>query len=237
MTLEQVRQGITALIDRDDLHKTVEILNQLKLHIHSLSPFKNEPVDCVIWVPNERVQANSYNPNSVAPPEMELLKTSIVQDGYTQPIVAWDQTDRFEVVDGFHRNRVGKECEEVRHRVHGFLPLVVINTERQELDDRMVSTIRHNRARGKHNVDSMSDIVVELKRRNWTDSKITKNLGMDVDEVLRLCQVSGLTEMFKDADFSSSWQTAAQANVDLATDAELDDLVIEEGGSDEEDND
>lgn len=227
MTLEQVKQGISALIDRDDLYKTVEILNELKLHIHSLSPFKNEPVDCVIWVPNEKVQANSYNPNSVAPPEMELLRTSITQDGYTQPIVAWNQPEGYEVVDGFHRNRVGKECEEVRQRVHGFLPLVVINADRQDLGDRMVSTIRHNRARGKHNVDSMSDIVVELKRRNWTDAKITKNLGMEADEVLRLCQISGLTEMFKDASFSMSW------DVDHLDDDELD-AVLDEAAAEEE---
>src|SRR5690606_18921035 len=156
----------------------------------------------VIWVPNEKVQANSYNPNAVAPTEMELLKTSIIQDGYTQPIVAWDQSDIYEVVDGFHRNRVGKECDEVKQRVHGFLPLVVINNNRQDLGDRMASTIRHTGARGKHKVQAMSDIVLELKRRRWSDDKIAKNLGMEPDEVLRLSQVGGLVSLFTVSEFS-----------------------------------
>jgi len=212
MNLEQVKAGITALIDRGDLHKTVEILNELKLHIHSLSPFSHEPVDCVIWVPNDQVQANTYNPNAVAPTEMELLKTSIVQDGYTQPIVAWDQEGKYEVVDGFHRNRVGKECDEVRDRVRGFLPLVVINTNRQDLGDRMASTIRHNRARGKHKVQAMSDIVLELKHRRWSDAKIAKNLGMEPDEVLRLSQVGGLVALFAESDFSQAWEPEESAD-------------------------
>lgn len=220
--LELAKQAIDALIDRSDLHGTIENLNALRLHIHSHSPFKHEPVDCVVWVKGDKVAANAYNPNSVAPPEMELLRTSIAQDGYTQPIVAWGQADAYEVVDGFHRNRVGKEYPEIAQRIHGYLPLVVINTERQDLGDRMVSTVRHNRARGKHSVDHMSDIVVELKRRNWSDAKITKNLGMDVDEVLRLCQISGLTEMFKDTDFSKSWQIADR------DDGDLDGLAIED---------
>lgn len=231
--LDQIKADICALLERQSLENRVALLNEIKLHLHSLSPFKGEPVDCVIWVPNTRVQANAYNPNSVAPPEMELLRTSIVQDGYTQPIVAWDKAECLEVVDGFHRNRVGKECKEVTERVHGYLPVVVINNDRQELGDRMVSTIRHNRARGKHNVDSMSDIVVELKRRNWTDSKIQKNLGMEADEILRLCQISGLTEMFKDTDFSQSWDVNLSEDADMS---ELDDAEIneDEGESDDD---
>ncbi|MCB0801719.1 MAG: ParB-like nuclease domain-containing protein [Flavobacteriales bacterium] len=164
-----------------------------------------EPVDCVIWVKGDKVVANDYNPNSVAPPELILLQESINQDGYTQPIVSWEKDSEFEVVDGFHRNRVGKEFEEVRQRIHGYLPLTIINKNREDLGDRMASTIRHNRARGKHSVDSMSSIIIELKRRNWSDDKIAKNLGMDKDEILRLTQISGLTEMFADQDFSEAW--------------------------------
>ncbi len=231
--VDRILADISAALAPLDLDQTVAALNKIKLHLQTLSPFKSEPVDCVIWVKQAEVVSNDYNPNSVAPPEMELLKTSILPDGYTQPIVTWGKETNFEVVDGFHRNRVGKECKEVTARIHGYLPIVVINQERQELGDRMVSTIRHNRARGKHNVDSMSDIVVELKRRNWTDSKITKNLGMDADEVLRLCQVSGLTEMFKDTDFSKSWQTADHTTETL--DDSDEDLTIEEGGSEDED--
>jgi ParB-like chromosome segregation protein Spo0J len=233
--LNDIKQAISGLVSGLDLDSTVQALNELKIHLKSVSPFKSEPVDCVIWVKQSEVHANDYNPNSVAPPEMELLRTSIVQDGYTQPIVTWNTDSNFTVVDGFHRNRVGKECAEVRDRIHGYLPLVVINQDRQELGDRMVSTIRHNRARGKHSVDSMSDIVVELKRRNWTDSKITKNLGMDADEVLRLCQVSGLTEMFKNVDFSKSWQVADRGEHGESLLEGDDDLTIEEGGADDED--
>jgi len=188
-----------AQLETDD---RIEAINELKRQLHAISPFSTEPVDCVIWVKNETVEANDYNPNSVAPPEMELLKVSILEDGYTQPIVAWNN----QVVDGFHRNRVGKECSEVRERVRGYLPVVQINESRTDKGDRIASTIRHNRARGKHKVESMSEIVVELKRRNWSDAKISRELGMDPDEVLRLCQITGLAEMFKDQDFSKSWE-------------------------------
>lgn len=188
------------------LDEKVEILNQMKLDMHEVSPFKSEPVDCILWVKNDLVGANDYNPNSVAPPEMELLRTSILNDGYTQPIVSWEKDDQYEVVDGFHRNRVGKEYDEVRNRVHGYLPLTVINGERTDKGDRMASTIRHNRARGKHKVESMADIVLELKRRNWTDKKISKELGMDPDEVLRLTQIQGMAEMFQNSEFTEAWE-------------------------------
>jgi ParB-like chromosome segregation protein Spo0J len=159
----------------------------------------------VLWVKGELVEANDYNPNSVAPPEMKLLEKSIGEDGYTQPIVSWERNGVYEVVDGFHRNRVGKESKVIRKRVHGYLPVTVINAGRQDLGDRMASTIRHNRARGKHKVEAMSDIVIELKRRNWSDQKIGDHLGMDPDEVLRLSQITGLAELFTDAEFSASW--------------------------------
>jgi len=183
----------------------IEFINSIKLELKQYSPFKNEPVDCVIWIKNDLVEANDYNPNAVAPPEMALLKVSIENDGYTQPIVAWNKKDMYEVVDGFHRKRVGKEYPEISNRIHGYLPLVVINDNRKNKGDRMASTIRHNRARGKHGVDSMSDIVIELKNRNRSDEWISKNLGMDKDEIVRLCQISGLSEMFADSDFSESW--------------------------------
>ena len=189
----------------------VETLNALRLELHRLSPFATEPVDCVLWVPAESVQANDYNPNTVAPPEMKLLEHSITADGYTQPIVAWEREGHFEVVDGFHRTRVGKESGTVRKRVLGYLPVTVISAEREDRGDRIAATIRHNRARGKHRVEAMSDIVVELKRRNWADEKIGRELGMDPDEVLRLCQISGLAEMFADRAFSEAWE-AEQIN-------------------------
>jgi ParB-like chromosome segregation protein Spo0J len=140
---------------------------------------------------------------------MELLKLSIQADGYTQPIVSMiDEKDnnKREVIDGFHRNRVGKECKEIQEKVHGYLPVVTIRSAQSDKADRMASTVRHNRARGKHSVTSMSDIVIELKRRNWTNEKIAKHLGMDSDEVLRLYQITSLSSMFADKDFSMSWE-------------------------------
>lgn len=184
----------------------IDEINGWRKALHKRSPMRAEPVDCVLWVRADTVGANDYNPNSVAPPEMELLRHSITADGYTQPIVAWQEGDnQITVIDGFHRHRVGNECDDVRERVRGRLPVVIINDERQDRNDRIASTIRHNRARGKHKVEAMSDIVIELKRRNWSDDKIGRELGMDADEVLRLCQVSGLQEIFADEEFSASW--------------------------------
>lgn len=184
----------------------VAVLNYLRSALHDLSPFKDEPVDFVRWVPADQVHANDYNPNSVAPTEMELLRVSIMADGYTQPIVTNLEEQGRVVVDGFHRNRVGKECADVRERVHGFLPVVQIKESQAGKDNRMAATIRHNRARGKHRVEAMSDIVVELKRRFWSDEKIGKELGMEPDEVLRLAQITGLETLFADREFSEAWE-------------------------------
>ena len=189
-----------------ELNEKVKTLNEIKTKLKEISPFNNEPVDCVKWVKSEDVVANDYNPNTVAPPEMELLHTSIQEDGYTQPIVVWWNGENYEVVDGFHRNRVGKECKDINERIHNYLPVVVINDEVTDRGQRIASTIRHNRARGKHKVDAMSDIVLELKKRNWSNEKISKKLGMDADEVLRLSQISGIAEMFADKEFSEAWE-------------------------------
>lgn len=159
------------------------------------------PVSHVQWVPIEKVFANDYNPNSVAPPEMKLLKISIESDGFTQPIVVWEHDGGYEVVDGFHRHLVGKAMG-LTH-----LPVVVINHERSGKEDRIAATIRHNRARGKHLVTGMSEIVKELAKRNWNDAKIGRELGMEPDEVLRLKQIGGLAEMFADKDFSEAWES------------------------------
>lgn len=205
----------------DDFGK-IAVINEIKKALHAVSPMKDEPVDCVLWVPSDDVHANDYNPNSVAPPEMKLLEISIAQDGFTQPIVTFQEEASREVVDGFHRNRVGKECDSVRQRVMGYLPVVTINEHRTDKGDRIAATIRHNRARGKHRIDAMSEIVVELKRRNWTDEKIGRELGMDPDEVLRLSQISGLAEMFADREFSEAWEAESGNLIN-----ESDDLITE----------
>lgn len=196
-----------------ELDEKIDIINKLKQKLHNISPFISEPVDCVLWVKNENVFANDYNPNSVAPPEMELLRLSIASDGYTQPIVSMiSDGETREVIDGFHRNRVGKECVDIQKRVHGYLPVVTINDDRLSKEDRIAATIRHNRARGKHKVENMSEIVADLRKRNWSPDKISKELGMDSDEVLRLSQISGLTELFKNAEFSMAWETVDGIN-------------------------
>lgn len=184
----------------------IEAINQVKIALHEVSPLRDEPVDCVLWVPADTVQANDYNPNVVAPPEMKLLILSIESDGYTQPIVTYSVNGHREVVDGFHRNRVGKEVKAVRQRTRGYLPVTTIRANRRDREDRIASTIRHNRARGRHQVDNMSEIVVELSRRNWSDEKIGRELGMEPDEVLRLKQISGLAEAFADLEFSEAWE-------------------------------
>ena len=205
--------GLNELVSQlcDEIRKLPEgekisALNMAREQLHQISPFAAEPVDCVIWVPNDQVEANDYNPNTVAPPEMKLLEISISEDGYTQPIVAWGKNEYYEVVDGFHRNRVGKESPEICERVHGYLPLTLISKGREDRGDRIAATIRHNRARGKHQVAAMSDIVLELSRRNWSDAKIGRELGMEPDEVLRLKQITGLAELFKDVEFSQAWE-------------------------------
>lgn len=206
MHLQSIKKQLSDLLQDMDQEARVSAINELRQTIHEHSPFQTEPVDFVRWVKNETVHANDYNPNSVAPPEMELLRLSIANDGYTQPIVSMANDDGSrEVIDGFHRNRVGKECADIQERVHGYLPVVTIRESQQDRNNRVASTIRHNRARGKHRVESMSEIVVDLKRRNWSDAKIGKELGMDQDEVLRLTQISGLTEMFQDRSFSQAW--------------------------------
>ena len=162
------------------------------------------PVYDVRAVPVEKVVANSYNPNVVAPPEMKLLELSIWEDGYTMPCVCYydAEKDLYELVDGYHRYLVLKRSKRIYERERGLLPVAVIE---KDISNRMASTIRHNRARGRHQIHAMSEIVQELAHLGWCDEKIGKELGMDSDEVLRLKQINGLVEMFGDRQFSQAW--------------------------------
>lgn len=218
MDIQEIRLAIETKLKEMSFAESVEFINELREAIHEVSPFKNEPVDYVRWVKSDSVQANDYNPNKVAPPEMQLLEVSIIEDGYTQPIVAFPREDIIEVVDGFHRSRVGKESLIVNNRIKGYLPIVSIRKEQQNKKERIASTIRHNRARGKHQVSAMSDIVIELKNRNWSNTRISRELGMDEDEILRLCQISGIESMFKDKDFSKAWVSQDHADFEGITD-------------------
>lgn len=220
-----IRKIINQINKLSDDSEKIEAINKIKIALHDASPLKEEPVDCVLWVKSDSVIANDYNPNKVAPPEMLLLETSISEDGYTQPIVTFAEDDKYTVIDGFHRNRVGRECEVIRNRVKGYLPITLIRPDREGRCDRIASTIRHNRARGKHTITGMTDIIVELKRRNWSNEKIARELGMDADEILRLSQISGLAEMFKDKDFSEAWEAQTVADIENNPNIEEDDLI------------
>lgn len=186
----------------DSFDEKVEFLNKIRRKVHSISPFE-EPVDCIQWIKQGNVEGNDYNPNEVASPEMELLHKSIKEDGYTQPVVTFEVDDnQFEVVDGFHRTLVGKEKHDIRDRLNGFIPITIIDKPREE---RMSSTIRHNRARGTHQIRDMSNLVVELADKGWSDDRISEELGMELDEVIRLKQISGLKKAFDGHEFSQSW--------------------------------
>lgn len=163
------------------------------------------PVYNVMRVPIEKVRANAYNPNSVAPPEMDLLYKSILEDGYTMPIVTYyiPDSDTYEIVDGYHRYLIMCKHRDIYDREDGCLPVVTID---KDLSNRMASTIRHNRARGSHNIELMTNIVANLVESGMSDAWIMKNIGMDAEELLRLKQISGLASLFKDKDFSNSWE-------------------------------
>jgi len=203
LTEELLLDAVEQFFDNtDDLDKQVSALNTLREKLHDVSPF-SEPVEHIKWVSKDAVEGNDYNPNEVATPEMELLHKSIKEDGYTQPIVTYQTgDDDYEIVDGEHRSIVGKEYDDIRERLHDHVPVTVIDKDK---DQRMGSTIRHNRARGTHQIRDMSDIVVELYDQGWDDERIMEELGMERDEVLRLKQVSGLKQAFSDHEFSQSW--------------------------------
>lgn len=225
---KQIKELITELLIDKTVSEKISLINEIREHIHEQSPFKNEPVDFVKWVPCDDVVANDYNPNKVAPPEMELLEISIMNDGYTQPVVTFPNNGKIEVVDGFHRTRVSKESKVVKARVLGFTPTVIIRKEQSDKNDRIASTIRHNRARGKHQVDAMSEIVLELKNRNWKNERIARELGMDEEEILRLCQITGLQDIFKDDDFSKSWESSDSIHEYVDLTDELTDEEVEQ---------
>lgn len=187
------------------------------------------PVYNVIAVPLEKIRANAYNPNAVAPPEMALLELSILEDGYTMPCVCYyvAEEDVYEIVDGYHRYTTMLRNPTIREREGGMLPVSVID---KDLSNRMASTIRHNRARGSHSIELMSNIVAELTRAGMSDGWILRHVGMDKDELLRLKQITGLADLFRDQEFSDAWSDEAMdaAIAESGTDS---DEAIEADGS------
>ncbi|WP_139538643.1 IbrB-like domain-containing protein [Klebsiella spallanzanii] len=186
----------------------INALNTFRQILHEYSPFKTQPVDCVLWVKQETVSPNDYNPNNLAPPEKRLLFTSLETDGFTQPIVVLKQgqeQEHYSIVDGFHRHELANGKAALKKRLKGYLPVTCLESSTAKRDSLMAATIRHNRARGRHQIHAMSEIVQELAHLGWSDDKIGKELGMDSDEVLRLKQINGLVEMFGDRQFSQAW--------------------------------
>lgn len=163
------------------------------------------PVYNIKRVPIEKIQANTYNPNHVAPPEMKLLYQSIKEDGYTMPIVCYylEDEDKYEIVDGYHRYTTMLKHKDIYDREGGCLPVSIID---KPIEERMASTVRHNRARGEHSVDLMTNIVAELQQAGMSDAWIMKNIGMDADELLRLKQISGLAALFEEEEYSKGWE-------------------------------
>jgi ParB-like chromosome segregation protein Spo0J len=176
------------------------------------SPFVDQPIHHVIWVHIDRVSPNDYNPNSVARTEMKLLHTSIAHDGYTQPIVTiYDpEQDKYVIVDGFHRYYTMRVNKDIYDATNGYLPLVVLD---KDINDRMASTVRHNRARGKHSIQGMSSMVFSMLDNGWADEEICNELGMEPEELLRLKHITGFSKLFKDVEYNRSWVTASQTRI------------------------
>ena len=210
MTIETIISVLREYLAKLNDEQKIEALNKIKISLHQISPFKNEPTDCVLWIKQQQVIANDYNPNVMSPTEKRLLETSLVKDGYTQPVVVLpiqqskNKPSQWQVVDGYHRYLLSKK-NSLNKRINGYLPITILDVESHTMADQMAAIIRHNRARGQHQVAAMSDIVRDLSRLGWNDQKIGDELGMSQDEVLRLKQISGLAELFSEHDFSEAW--------------------------------
>lgn len=200
---KELAEMIDALPDRGE---KIQALNHVRKILHEVSPLKHHPVDYVHWERSEAVEQNEYNPNVVAPPEMRLLLTSIKEDGYTMPIVSCPTEDTIKIVDGYHRRKSERISREIHESTYGYIPLSTVREENRTIPRRMASTIRHNRARGTHDIDLMVNIVAELTEAGMGNDWIMKNIGMDADELLRLKQISGLAALFKDHTYSRAWE-------------------------------
>jgi len=187
----------------------IVFFEEVKELIHNNSPLKEQPVNRIKWVDINKVSPNDYNPNSVAKKEMGLLYTSILHDGYTQPVVTiYDEVkDKYIIIDGFHRYFTCKSNKDILDRNQGRLPIVVLN---KDINDRMASTVRHNRARGMHSVTGMSSMVFNMLENGWEDVEICNELGMSVEELIKLKHITGFSKLFEDKEYSKSWQTKNQ---------------------------
>jgi len=207
MTLnQQIQQKIDEI---PDIKGKILAIEEIRAFLHSISPQKAQPVNYVRWIPIEKVHANDYNPNSVAKNEMRLLYVSISHDGYTQPVVTVydDQKDEYVIVDGFHRYTTMRLNQDLYDLNNGLLPVVVIE---KSINDRMASTVRHNRARGKHSVSGMANMVFQMLENGWSDEAICGELGVEADELVRLKHVTGFSKLFENTEYRKSWETKRQ---------------------------
>ena len=202
------------IIDLEQINKLegqarFEAIEKARQALAELSPLHEQPVDRIRWVPVEDVEPNDYNPNSVAKIEMGLLYTSILHDGYTQPVVTiWDEEkQKYVIVDGFHRYFTCRNNPDIRDRNMGYLPIVVLD---KPINDRMASTVRHNRARGKHSIDGMSNMVFQMSENGWSEAEICGELGMEAEEVLRLKHITGFSKLFENAEYKKAWESKVQ---------------------------
>jgi len=188
--------------------KTIDSINKERKALHEECPIK-QPIDYVMWVPIEKVEPNGYNPNSVAPVEMELLYKSIKKDGYTQPVVTiYDKKkDKYVIVDGFHRYYVCKTKKDIYDRNMGMLPIVVID---KNISERMAATVRHNRARGEHSIDGMSNLVFKMLDEGMSDADVCNELGMEPEELLKLKHLTGFSKLFANTEYKMAWETKNQ---------------------------
>ena len=203
--IDQIDKEVDGLSESEQ----IKLFEAVKAHIHKISPLNTQPVDYVRWVDINDVQANDYNPNSVANQEMHLLYTSILHDGYTQPVVTiYDKSlGKYVIIDGFHRYFTCKNNADIKDRNKGMLPVVVLE---KDINDRMASTVRHNRARGQHSIGGMSNMVYSMLDNGWLDEDICNHLGMDADELLRLKHITGFSKLFEDTEYNKTWVTKHQ---------------------------
>ena len=187
-------------------------IQEIRDWLHEHGDHSSSPVDVVRWVSVERVRANNYNPNKVAPPEMKLLKLSIQEDGFTQPVVTVRDGDNFVVVDGFHRYSLARDDDEIREAHSGEVPIVVIDAP---LEHRMASTVRHNRARGNHGVTGMSGLVLGMLEEGMEDAEICHELGMEPEELIRLKHITGFSKLFENTEYAKEWRSRAQVRLRL----------------------
>lgn len=214
-TNEAIKMLLSNLLSGQHKEPSVIInsIETLKEWLHNVSPLKEQPIDRVRWVPIEKVQANDYNPNSVAGKEMSLLYTSIKHDGYTQPVVTIydEKIDKYIIVDGFHRYFTCKNKQDILERNLGMLPIVVLNSD---INNRMASTVRHNRARGEHSINGMSNMVYEMLKNGWQDHDICNELGMEPEELLKLKHITGFSKLFKDKEFTKAWKSKEMIQIE-----------------------